>query len=562
MMVQGRITKYHNLSRMLLASTVMLSLATTSFAKEKTTAKIPEAVPGEYVVKIKPQFGLMSLSNRGISKQLGVYVKSSIPSANIVIVKQPVFETSQAVISSLKQNPMIEYAEPNYIYRINRTSNDPMFGNLWGLKNVGQKDSDSRNGISGVDVQAQEAWDITTGSENVVVAVIDTGVDYNHPDLQGNIWMNEIEKNGQPGVDDDGNGYVDDIYGMNFSDENNPQPNGLDDHGHGTHCSGTIGARGDDGKGIVGVNWNVKIMPVKFLGADGGGTLGGAILAIDYATKMGARVLSNSWGGGGFSQALKESIERSQAAGTIFVAAAGNDSMNNDSSPTYPASYDVANILTVAAVDNRGQLAGFSNYGKKSVHVAAPGVNIFSSLVGGQYDSWSGTSMATPHVSGVAALVLANEPNLTGEEVKARIIATTNTLAALRGKTKTAGIVSAFKAVTNTTNPPDASDPENWQTVPASVSSVHPYSRKTSEVFEASVPGAAEISVYFEKFETESNYDKVTFYDRSGNVVGEMSGNNSGSFSPTISGDYVKMVLTSDDSVEGYGFDLTKIAYR
>ncbi|MFN7729753.1 MAG: S8 family serine peptidase [Bdellovibrio sp.] len=522
----------------------------------------PEAVPGEFVVKLRGDVSVQKFSAQSLSQKLGALVKSSIPGQNIVVVKRPVIENSAYSVNTLSLNPLVEIAEPNYIYRINRTPNDPLLGNLWGLRNVGQADSENHSGLKGLDVDAEKAWDISTGSSSVVIAVIDTGVDYNHPDLKDNVWVNEVELNGLAGVDDDNNGYVDDVHGMNFTEASKPVANGLDDHGHGSHCSGVIGARGDDGRGIVGLNWNVRIMPIKFLGADGGGSLEGAILAIDYATKMGAKILSNSWGGGGFSQTLKEAIERSNAAGTLFVAAAGNDGSNNDSSPTYPANYEVPNILTVAAIDNRGNLASFSNYGKKTVHVGAPGVNVYSAVVGGGYDSWSGTSMATPHVSGIAGLLAASEPSLTGVEMKERIMSTARRIPALVGKTKTGGLSSAYNALANVVTPPDMNDPAQWASKAVSVSSAHPYGKKTKEIFELDVPGAKEVALYFSRFETEKNYDKVTLYDRAGNKVAEMSGNYNDSYSPAISGDYVRIVFTSDDSVEGYGFDVTKAAFR
>lgn len=519
-----------------------------------------ESVPGEYIVKLKDSVSAKSSINV-LSAQLGSYIKDTIPGQNIVVIKRPVFEIQSNVVKSLSENPIVDIVEPNYIYRINKTPNDPMLGQLWGLKNSGQQDSERRAGIAGVDIGAEQAWDITTGSKDIVVAVIDTGVDYNHPDLVGNMWTNEAEANGKPGVDDDGNGIVDDIHGANFVNANAPTGNPLDDHGHGSHCSGTIGGTGDDGKGIVGVAWNVRIMGIKFLSASGSGSLDGALKGIDYATKMGAKIMSNSWGGGGYSETLKQAIERSNAAGALFVAAAGNESNNNDASPTYPATYDVPNVLSVAAVDNRGQIASFSNYGKTKVHVGAPGVNIVSSITGGKYDSWSGTSMATPHVSGMAVLLASNEPNLTALEMKERIIATSKPIAGLRGKSK-GGMVNAYAMLTNTLPAPDPNDPINWQTVPVNISSAHPYKEKTKEEFEVRVPGAKQIALYFSKFDTERDYDKVEFFDANGKKVADMSGKNDDSFSTTIDGEYVKIVFTSDDSVQRYGFDITKAAYR
>jgi thermitase len=516
----------------------------------------PEAVPGEYVVKLKS--GLRTMNVRTLSQQLGSYVKSTIPNQNIVVIKRPVFEVSSSVVKTLAQNPMVDIVEPNYIYRISKTPNDPKLGELWGMKNIGQKDSSGALGTAGIDVEAEKAWDIETGNRDLVVAVIDTGVDFNNEDLKENIWRNEAELSGQANVDDDNNGYIDDVYGWDFA---NNKANGLDDHGHGTHCAGTIGAKGDDGKGIVGVAWNVKIMPVKFLSADGGGSLESALLAIDYATKMGAKVLSNSWGGGGASDTLKEAIERSHAAGALFVAAAGNNGTNNDQTPTYPANYDVPNVLSVAAIDNKGKLAGFSCFGKATVHVGAPGVNILSTTTSG-YDSWSGTSMATPHVSGIAALIASHEPNLTNVEIKERIISTARPIAGLKNKVKSGGLASAYLALTNQQAPPDPNDPSRWASQALNISSSHPYKDKSKETFDVSIPGAKQIALYFSKFDTERGYDKLKIFDSAGKLVAEMSGGNDDSWSPIIDGSSAKLEFSSDDSVTRYGFDLVKAGYR
>jgi thermitase len=558
-MIHGRIT-------LSLAVSLATTLATSLYVGS-AVAKVPESVPGEYVLKLKPQAQLASLvgtkSLNILSGRLGAEVKSVIAENNIVVVRRPAIETTVSAVKTLMQNPLVEVAEPNFIYRVNKTSNDPLFEKLWGMKNTGQKDSSNSPGVAGVDVDIEKAWDIETGSEKTLIAVIDTGIDYNHPDLKANAWTNEAELNGATGVDDDGNGYIDDIHGYSFADElgNNPDP--MDDHGHGSHCAGTIGARGDDGAGIVGVNWQTKIMGIKFLGADGSGTLEGAIRSIDYATKMGAKILSNSWGGGGYSQTLKEAIERSNAAGALFVAAAGNDGANNDEEDAhYPSNYDVANVLSVAAIDNKGQLAYFSNYGKKRVHVAAPGVNVFSSLPGGEYASWSGTSMATPHVSGVAGLVWSHEPELTGVQVKERIIKTARPLEGVRKKVASNGLVNGFNALTNTQAPPDANDPALWASRSMTVSSPHPYPADFKEVYEIKVDGAKEFALYFDKFNTEKGYDKVTLYDSNGAKIGEMSGNNDDSFSPVIQGSYVKMVFEADGSIQKEGFDLTRVHFR
>ena len=528
-------------------------LAMTNLVQAKTTN---DFVPGEYVVRLKPN--MVMTNNLSMASMLGSYVKTTIPALNIVVVKRPVFETIDSAVKTLGANSFVEIVEPNYIYHMNKESNDPDFGKLWGLKNVGQKDPKGQVGVAGVDIDAVKAWDITTGSDKMVVAVIDTGIDYNHPDLKENLWTNEAELNGQAGVDDDGNGVVDDINGYNaITGKGDAQ----DDQGHGSHCAGTIGGRGDNGVGVVGVNWNVKLMGVKFLDANGSGTLDNALKAIDYATKMGAKVMSNSWGGGRFSQTLMDAVKRSNEAGALFVAAAGNDGSNNDGTPTYPASFDVPNVLTVAAVDNRGGMASFSNYGKKTVHVGAPGVNIYSST-GGSYESMSGTSMATPHVAGVAALVWSHEPQMTGLELKQRLIQTSRPLASLKGRIKSGGLVNAYNALVNQEQPPDLDDPSHWASQPASVTSAIPYLPKTNETYNVKVDGAREIALYFEKFDTELNYDYIEIFDSTGKSIQKMSGMNDDTFSVNIPGDSAKIVFKSDDSVQKTGWTITKVAFR
>ena len=516
-----------------------------------------EAVPGEYIVRLKNNYSTSQKSQ--IKESLRSYIKSEIPSQNIVVIKRPSFENDKSVIKTLSMNEMVDVVEPNYIYHMSRLPNDPMIDQLWGLRNIGQKDSEGQLGVAGVDTNVEKAWDIQTGSKKILVAVIDTGIDYNHPDLKDNVWTNEVEANGKPGIDDDNNGVIDDIHGYNAI-TNSGDP--LDDQGHGSHCSGTIGAKGNDGKGIVGVNWDVSIMGVKFLDKNGSGTLENALKAIDYATKMGAKVQSNSWGGGGFSQTLLDAIKRSNDAGALFVAAAGNEYNNNDTNPTYPATYAVDNIIAVAAIDNKGNKADFSNFGRKTVHIGAPGVNIYSST-GGAYDSWSGTSMATPHVSGVAALLWANEENLTAAEIKQRLTATARPIAGLRGKTRTGAMVDAYAALTNTNPPPDMNDPVNWPTTAISYASASPYLKNTNETYNVVMPeGTTEFSLFFEKFDTESGYDTLQVYDAKGTLVQTISGQNDEMYSLPISGSTARLVFKSDASVEKSGWSITKAAVK
>jgi thermitase len=254
--------------------------------------------------------------------------------------------------------------------------------------------------------------------------------------------INDAELIGTAGVDDDGNGYIDDIYGYDFG-ENDNDP--MDGHGHGTHCAGVIGAS-HNGIGIAGVMANVQILPVKFLKDNGQGSLAGAISAIDYSISRGVNIMSNSWGGGGNSKALKEAIERAMDKGIVFIAAAGNSNADNDTTMTVPAGYDLPNIISVGALDGKGKRANFSNYGKKSVHVFAPGVDIYSTVQDDKYKKMSGTSMACPHVAGVAGLLLANEPNLDFNEVRKRLMDTSIKSSELDNFTAS-GYVDAYQAI-------------------------------------------------------------------------------------------------------------------
>ena len=304
----------------------------------------------------------------------------------------------------------VDYAQRDFVLQHESTTpDDAYFDSLWGLHNTGQT-----NGTVDADIDAVEAWDVETDASSIIVAVIDTGIDYTHEDLAGNAWVNTSEANGTAGVDDDGNGYTDDIYGYDFYNEDGDP---FDDNGHGTHVSGTIGAVGNNGIGVTGVSWEVQLMGLKFLNESGSGYTSDAVRAVDYAREMGAQVINASFGGGGYSAAMYDAIEAFGDAGGIFVAAAGNAGNDNDSDPSYPANYDLPNIISVAASDDDDELASWSNYGTSTVDIAAPGVSILSTLPDDDYGSASGTSMAAPHVAGAAALVWAAHPDWTHQEV-------------------------------------------------------------------------------------------------------------------------------------------------
>lgn len=319
--------------------------------------------------------------------------------------------------------------------------NDPHFNDQWGLKNDG-----SNGGVKGADIVAEKAWSITKGSGSVVVAVLDTGVDYSHPDLRSNMW---IRPDNMPQYSDNELGVYNDRYGFNSTD-NASDP--MDENGHGTHCAGVIGAEANNEVGIAGINWNSRIMPLKFLGRGGFGTTKDAIEAINYAVdrkKAGAnvRVISASWGSTQYSKALEDAIRAAGENGILFVAAAGNSSTDNDKRPHYPSNYDLPNVISVAALDRADNLASFSNFGAKTVHVAAPGKEIVSTWLSEAYREASGTSMATPHVAGIAALIIANEPDISVEKLKARLIAATDKLDGLNGKVVSGGRINAAKAL-------------------------------------------------------------------------------------------------------------------
>lgn len=395
----------------------------------------PETVPGEAIVKLRPR--LTKAQKDRVKDRVGGTSRRKFRSGAEHWRLEKGLSVEEA-IERLRRDPDVEYAEPNYVVRALSTPDDPYFTQLWGLHNAGQD-----GGTAGADIRATSAWDVSTGSRSVVVGVIDTGVDYNHPDLAANIFVNPYEIAGN-GVDDDANGFVDDVRGWDFvNNDNDP----FDDAGHGTHVAGTIGAVGNNSIGVVGVSWTVTIVPIKFLDASGAGTTADATAAVDYATSLGARITNNSWGGGGFSQALLDAILESGEAGSLFVAAAGNDGGNTDLGPQYPSAYEAPNIISVAATDRNDALAEFSNFGSTTVDLGAPGVDIQSTRPGASYGEASGTSMAAPHVAGAAVLVLATAPDLNAAQVKQLLLGATDPVPALAGITVTGGRLNAFRAI-------------------------------------------------------------------------------------------------------------------
>lgn len=427
----------------------------------KPQAPIAGGVP-EILVRFKPGTSLSEI--RGVAAAHNDRLADEIESVpGLAVIDDLDNKDPQTLVSEYSSLSDVSYAEPNNTIKLDDpvqrdeayksdgvlytttpaagAPNDPLFNEQWALNNAGGDGAKAR-----ADLDAIEAWKTTKGSEDVVVAVLDSGVDYTHEDLVSNMWVRPADV---PEYQDDELGTVNDINGFNADDR---QGDPMDDNGHGTHCAGIIGAEGDNGIGVSGINQRVKIMPLKFLGRMGNGSTAAAIEAINYVVDrkqhgVNVRIISASWGSNSSSKALEDAIRAAGDAGILFVAAAGNDGSNNDRWPHYPSNYNLPNLISVAALDRNDTLASFSNFGIKSVQVAAPGKAILSTWLGDGYREASGTSMATPYVSGVAALVIASEPSISMIDLRKRILSTVDKLPALDGKVASGGRICAANAL-------------------------------------------------------------------------------------------------------------------
>ena len=423
------------------------------FSKIKPNAKYKQ---DEIIIKFTPKQNNVKRSEKeknNVLASLGeMKIKKSFTKLDLDIVEVSDGNIEHA-LKVLNQKREVLYAEPNYEITIYNLPNDTSFNQLWGLDNTGQT-----GGTSGADISALDAWDIATHAEDVIVAVIDTGVDYDHEDLADNMWINQDELVGDPNVDDDGNGYVDDIYGYDFSgyteadQDNDPS----DPVGHGTHVAGTIGAVGNNSSGITGVCWDVEIMPAKIMPpyyiSEWVAFVSNATEAIEYAVDNGAKIINASWGiDDNYSQSLKDAIETAGNSGVLFVAAAGNypntSPANNDIGPQYPSNYDLDNIIAVMSTDHDDNMSSFSHYGATSVDLAAPGSDIYSCMPNDEYGYGSGTSMAAPHVSGACALVWSMYPHLTMSQVKQIILDSADELNSLQGLCVTGARLNLYQAL-------------------------------------------------------------------------------------------------------------------
>jgi subtilisin family serine protease len=420
-------------------------------ADQESDADDQNADKTEVLVRFRS--GTTQETIKRITAQFNDEVEDRIESVDgLDVIEDEDGRSADEVVAQYRTLPEVEYAEANGSITLDQDgsgnkhvhANDEMFAQQWGLDNTGQN-----NGQAGADISATRAWAVTRGSDQVVVAVLDSGVDYTHPDLINNIWTRpEIIKAYQ---DDDltSDGGVDDLHGFNVVEDNGDP---MDDNGHGTHCAGIIGAEGGNGIGIAGVNWSVKIMPLRFMDGDGTGTTKDAIEAINYVIDrkragVNVRIISASWGSTARSRALEDVIRKAYEEGVLFVAAAGNASADNDQTPHYPSSYNLGNVVSVAATNRRDELTSFSNYGAKSVHVAAPGEEILSTWLEHGFSEKKGTSMATPFVAGVAALILSQNPKMSVDDLRARLLKSVDPLPSLKGKVFSGGRINAAKAV-------------------------------------------------------------------------------------------------------------------
>jgi len=402
--------------------------------------RLPPHADGEVLVKLKPAVEVDSYMSHRLMDGVQVMEQFRVPErmkdafgGELVRLKLPEGVSTAEGIALLEDDEQIAYVTSNDKRRVSTLPNDEMTSEMWGLESI----------------DAAGAWKQTTGSRNgPVIAVLDTGIDAAHPDLAPNLWTNPGEIPGN-GIDDDGNGVVDDVHGYNATDGSG---NPFDDIGHGTHCAGTIGAVGNNGTGVTGVNWQAQLMPVKMM-INGEGTVADTVRAVLYATENGADITSNSYGGP-YSQPEYEAFA---ASPLLHICAAGNEGNDNDVSRFYPdqrpvgypATFELPNVISVAATSSKERLAGFSNYGDQTVDLAAPGVKILSTVPGGGYDTKSGTSMATPHVAGVAGLIATAYPESTPDQIKTRILANVDQLPSLKGKVLTGGRLNASRALEN-----------------------------------------------------------------------------------------------------------------
>lgn len=403
--------------------------------------------PSRIIIKPKADINAFELEKFHQNKGVKIYRKFH-ELGNIQSIIIPKGMSVEEAVNFYAASGLVEYAEPDYLIHADQiTPNDPLYlsGSQWNLNNTGQF-----GGVPDADIDAPEGWAIQNSASNIIVAIIDSGIRYSHEDLKDNMWKNPGEIPGN-GIDDDNNGYIDDIYGINAVDGAANPGDPMDDFGHGTHVAGIIGASANNGKGIAGIAWKVKLMALKFIDSSNNGYLSDAVECINYAIKKGAKIINASWGSPDSSYTLQSAISSARNAGIIFVASAGNDSKDNDSTPTYPACYNLDNIISVAATDLSDSLANYSNYGATTVDLAAPGTSIYSTFFinDSYYLYLSGTSMAAPHVSAICALAWERFYIHNYRQIISRVLQGVDKIPSLAGKCVTGGRANLYKVLSN-----------------------------------------------------------------------------------------------------------------
>ncbi len=500
-------------------SLVLLSLTTAAAANEanelsyKSGELIVRFDESEYAQKYPTPSEKAAARQRVLTSAGGGTVKNMLDRrvSGLSVVKLPAGVNVQEALASYRKTPGILYVEPNYKLKLCFIPNDTRFDDLWGMNNTGQT-----GGTVNADIDAPEAWDVNTGSSNVIVAVTDTGVDYIHPDLAANMWHNPGEIPGN-GIDDDGDGYIDDVYGCDAGDNDGDPMDNSADAGHGTHVSGTIGAVGNNARGVTGVCWHVSIMAVKIADSAGDMWLDTAIQGIQYAIDKGAKVMNASWGSYGYSQAEYDVIAAARDAGILFVAAAGNEENDNDGSYSlYPASYNLANIISVMATDDWDEMSYYSNYGLTSVDIGAPGgagygdaSDILSTYPGSRYVYMAGTSMAAPHVAGACALLWSVNPGLSYTKIKDALLSSVDkTLPGLCVSGGRLNLAQAVAAVDDRTAP--LPNPAEWEIEPNATG------RRTIAMMAKTATDDSGVEYYFECNDSNfsSGWQDSTLYVR------------------------------------------------
>ena len=537
-----------------LSAAFMLFFFTLSFAggpqgNISVSTAIPEYAPGEVLVRFTNQSEVSSIPLFDRLKALlgeNTFTKKSFHHFPVMFLKSNQY-TTEELINKMQTLSNVESVEPNYVRHIMGTPNDTLYDNLWGLNNTGQD-----HGTVDADIDAPEAWELQTGSHSVVVAVVDTGIDYTHPDLQANMW--------------DGRDYNIPHHGWDFAsdasgnDDNDPKPDEGNDHLlHGTHVAGTIGATANNRRGVVGVSQQVSLLAVKVFRPNGYGYDSDILEGMDFISNLidqGVNIvaINASYGGGGYSQTMKDTIQDLGNKGVVFCAAAGNATNDNDDTPSYPASYNVDNIIAVAATDRNDQLASFSSYGATSVDIAAPGVAITSTVPGNRYATWNGTSMATPHVAGAVALLAANTPTSSVSERINTLLSSVDVIPSLDGKVATGGRLNINNALILDNNgetpeptpTPEPSDVTTWTT--------GHYSNNTDVSQVLSIANASSLTVTVSG-ETERRYDYLYIYDENGDQVARFDGNINETL--TVQGSSITARLVSDGSITKSGVTVT-----